>query len=65
MELRNVPKQAVTESELQRREGQHLLVILQKTNWKISDAAGAAELLGVKPTTSLTRIKKWGLHRPV
>jgi DNA-binding NtrC family response regulator len=55
----------LTESELQRRERENLLVILQKTNWRIKGADGAAELLGVKPTTLVTRMKKWGLRRPV
>ncbi|MGP8200504.1 MAG: hypothetical protein ACLQU4_13490 [Limisphaerales bacterium] len=37
---------------------------LRKTNWKIKGADGAAELLGLKPTTLVTRIKKMGLKRP-
>ena len=32
--------------------------------WKIKGADGAAELLGVKPTTLLSRMKKMGLKRP-
>jgi transcriptional regulator with GAF, ATPase, and Fis domain len=55
----------LTESELQRRERDNLLVILEKANWKIKGADGAAELLGVRPTTLVTRIKKMGLRRPV
>ena len=54
----------LTEAELQRRERDNLLGILQKTNWKIKGPDGAAEMLGVKPTTLLTRIKKMGLQRP-
>ena len=54
----------LTEPELQRRERENLLVVLQKTDWKIKGADGAAELLGVKPTTLLSRIKKMGLMRP-
>ena len=53
----------LTEPEIQQRERENLLVVLQKTNWKIKGADGAAELLGVKPTTLLTRIKKMGLKR--
>ncbi len=55
----------LTESELQRRERENLLVILEKANWRIKGADGAAELLGVRPTTLVTRIKKMGLRRPV
>jgi len=54
----------LTETELQLRERENLLRILQKTNWKIKGPDGAAELLGVKPTTLLSRIEKWGLKRP-
>jgi transcriptional regulator with GAF, ATPase, and Fis domain len=53
----------LTEAELQRRERKNLLVVLEKTNWKIKGADGAAELLGVKPTTLKARIKKMGLKR--
>lgn len=55
----------LTESELQRRERDNLLVILQKANWRIKGPDGAAELLGIKPTTLITRMNKMGLRRPV
>ncbi len=55
----------LTEAELQQRERENLLVILEKANWKIMGRDGAAELLGVKPTTLMTRMKKMGLKRPV
>ena len=35
-----------------------------KTGWKIKGVNGAAELLGVKPTTLISRIEKMGLKRP-
>lgn len=54
-----------TEPEMQRRERENLFVVLQKTNWKIKGIDGAAELLGVKPTTLISRIEKMGLKRPV
>jgi len=54
----------LTETELQLRERDNLMRILQKTNWKIKGPDGAAELLGVKPTTLLSRIDKWGLKKP-
>jgi transcriptional regulator with GAF, ATPase, and Fis domain len=54
----------LTEAELQRLERNNLLAILEKTRWKIKGADGAAELLGVKPTTLKARIKKMGLRRP-
>ena len=51
----------LTEAELQKRERENLLVILEKTNWKIRGRDGEAELSGVKPTTLMTRMKKMGL----
>jgi DNA-binding NtrC family response regulator len=54
----------LTEAELERRERDNLLIVLEKSNWKIKGADGAAELLGVKPTTLLARMKKWGLKKP-
>lgn len=54
----------LTETELQRRERENLLVILEKARWKIKGPAGAAELLGVNSATLLSRMKKMGLRRP-
>jgi transcriptional regulator with GAF, ATPase, and Fis domain len=53
----------LTESELQQRERQNLVAVLERTDWKIKGENGAAEYLGVKPATLLSRIKKWGLKR--
>ena len=55
----------LTESEMRRRERQNLFAVLQKAGWKIKGADGAAALLGVKPTTLISRIEKIGLKRPV
>lgn len=54
----------LTETELQRRERENLRIILEKANWKIKGPDGAAELLGVNPTTLLSRMNKWGLKKP-
>jgi transcriptional regulator with GAF, ATPase, and Fis domain len=54
----------LTEAELQRRERNNLLTVLEMTRWKIKGENGAAELLGVKVTTLKARIKKMGLSRP-
>jgi len=58
-------KELLTEAELQRLERDNLLAALNKANWKIKGPDGASELLGVKPTTLLSRMKKWGLEKPV
>jgi len=54
----------LTEVELQRLERDNLALALEAANWKISGPDSAAELLGVKPTTLLSRMAKWGLKRP-
>jgi transcriptional regulator with GAF, ATPase, and Fis domain len=59
----SVEPEFLTEPEIQRRERENLRIVLQKSGWKIKGADGAAELLGVKPTTLISRIKKMGLKR--
>jgi transcriptional regulator with GAF, ATPase, and Fis domain len=54
----------LTETELERLERDNLLAVLESANWKIKGPDGAAELLGVKPTTLLGRMEKWGLKKP-
>lgn len=52
-----------TESEMRERERDNLLAVLEKSGWKIKGKDGAAELLGIKPTTLISRVKKLGLKR--
>ena len=54
----------LTEPEIRRRERDNIFAVLQKTSWKIKGADGAAELLGLKPSTLISRIAKMGLKRP-
>jgi DNA-binding NtrC family response regulator len=54
----------LTESEMRHRERENLFAVLQRTGWKIKGADGAAELLGVKPTTLISRMERMGLKRP-
>jgi len=54
----------LTEPEIRRRERENIFAVLQKTSWKIKGADGAAELLGVKPSTLISRIAKMGLKKP-
>ena len=55
----------LTEIQLGELEKQNLMSALQQTRWKVHGEGGAAELLGVKPTTLISRMKKLGLRRPV
>ena len=54
----------LTEPELRRRERENLFAVLQKAGWRIKGVDGAAELLGVKPNTLMSRVEKMGLRRP-
>jgi transcriptional regulator with GAF, ATPase, and Fis domain len=54
----------LTDAEMRRRERENLFAVLQKTGWKIKGVDGAAELLGLKPTTLISRIEEMGLKRP-
>ena len=54
----------LTERELRRRERENIFAVLQKTSWRIKGPNGAAELLGVNPSTLISRIEKMGLKRP-
>ena len=53
----------LTEAELKRRERESIIAALKQANGKISGPRGAAELLGMKPTTLASRIKALGLKR--
>ena len=54
----------LTEHELKNLQKKNLLAALRQTNWRVSGKNGAAELLGVRPTTLTDRIKSFGLHKP-
>jgi formate hydrogenlyase transcriptional activator len=45
-------------------ERTQIVAALEQTGWRIRGPAGAASLLGLKPTTLESRIKKLGLQRP-
>ena len=52
-------------ADLQELEAENLREALRRTRWKVSGPGGAAELLGVPPSTLASRIKALGLKRPV
>jgi DNA-binding NtrC family response regulator len=45
-------------------EKEHIRSVLESTGWRIRGAAGAANCLGLRPTTLETRMAKLGLVRP-
>jgi transcriptional regulator with GAF, ATPase, and Fis domain len=57
---RPVPKTAMTLSAL---EVEHIRSVLDMTNWRVRGAGGAAERLGLKPTTLESRMARLGITR--
>jgi transcriptional regulator with GAF, ATPase, and Fis domain len=53
----------LTDAELRRRERDNLLAALHHSAGKIYGPGGAAELLGIPPTTLASRIQRMGLER--
>jgi len=45
-------------------EKEHIRGVLESTAWRVRGAGGAAERLGLKPTTLETRMAKLGVRRP-
>jgi len=57
------PPAILTAAELKRRERENLTAALARTGGKIFGPTGAAALLGMKPTTVISRLKALGLER--
>ena len=49
---------------LEEMERQHIMDVLEQTNWRVSGPKGAAAILDLKPTTLEARMKKLGISRP-
>jgi len=60
----NATPKLLTEAELRSLERDNLLATLDAAKWKIRGHDGAAELLGVKPTTLYSRMQKLGIKPP-
>ena len=59
---REVTHAVIPEVEWRRRERQNIRTALELANGRIYGPDGAAELLGVKPTTLISRLKALGLR---
>jgi len=53
-----------TDAEMREREKANLLLALRQSNWRISGDGGAAELLGLKPSTLAYRMQGFGIEKP-
>jgi transcriptional regulator with GAF, ATPase, and Fis domain len=52
----------MTMEELER---EHILRVLEMSGWRVRGKGGAAEILGLKPTTLESRMAKLGIHRRI
>ena len=57
-------RSSVAPQTLKNLETEHIRATLEATHWRIRGAGGAAERLGLKPTTLEGRMAKLGLVRP-
>jgi chemotaxis protein methyltransferase CheR len=53
-----------TQKTLEAVERDHIVRVLEQTNWKVSGQNGAAEILGLNRSTLRARIRKLGIHQP-
>jgi transcriptional regulator with GAF, ATPase, and Fis domain len=54
----------LTEADIISLQKQNLLAALIRSGWKIYGKGGAAELLGIKPTTLIERMRRLGIKKP-
>jgi PAS domain S-box-containing protein len=57
------PARVKTAKELEQFERDNLIAALEASDWKVAGERGAAQLLGVKPTTLSSRMKALGIER--
>ena len=63
--LTDLPGDTVlSEKEMRDFQKRNTVAALKQTNWRVSGEGGAADLLGVKPTTLADRIRTLGIKRP-
>jgi len=54
----------LTETQMRRREKENLVAALRHVGWKVYGPGGAADLLGLKPSTLATRMRALRIERP-
>ncbi|UCE17837.1 MAG: sigma 54-interacting transcriptional regulator [Gemmatimonadota bacterium] len=59
----NVSAAVSTVKTLEEVERAHITEVLETTHWRVSGERGAANILGMKPTTLESRMKKLGIKR--
>ncbi|MEO1203029.1 MAG: helix-turn-helix domain-containing protein, partial [Pseudomonadota bacterium] len=54
----------LTEAEMRDFTRRNIEKALARAAWRVSGEGGAAELLGLKPTTLADRIRSFGIEKP-
>jgi PAS domain S-box-containing protein len=62
--VQEVSKKILQLRELQQLERKNILRALESTAWRVAGKEGAAELLGMNPSTLNSRIRALGIERP-
>ena len=57
-------EKVLTDREMHEFQKRNTIVALKQSNWRVSGGGGAADILGVKPTTLADRIRTLGIKRP-
>ncbi len=57
--------EVLNENDMRAFQKNNISKALNQSNWKVSGVGGAAELLGVRPTTLADRIRTYKIKRPV
>jgi len=58
------PSGFLTEAEFRSRERANMIAVLRHAGWRVSGPGGAAERLGLKPSTFAYRMKTFGIRPP-
>ena len=61
---RNRKDLTTTQKTLQEVERDHIVRVLDQTNWKVSGKNGAAEILGLNRSTLRAHMPKLGIQQP-
>jgi transcriptional regulator with GAF, ATPase, and Fis domain len=54
----------VSDAEIKKRERDNVLAALEQTSWRVYGPKGAAKVLGLAPSTLLSRMQRMGIKKP-
>lgn len=59
-----LPDEILTEEALRKLERENLLRAMETAQWRVAGPTGAAQILGLKPTTLHDRLRRFGIKKP-